>query len=164
MPTVTKQAAFEASAPTVWALVREFGKLDEWLPPVVGCETDGEGIGALRTLTLGDGAVVVERLEAHDDAARTLTYSMTDAGPMPLVDYVSTIEVSANPDGTSTMSWTGSFGYPAPTRRKPSARSKGFTSPGWIRWRRCWADRAARRPEERYGLTPPSSRRNISWS
>ena len=55
MPTVTKQAAFEASAPTVWALVREFGKLDEWLPPVVGCETDGEGIGAVRTLTLGDG-------------------------------------------------------------------------------------------------------------
>ena len=110
MPTVTKQAAFEASAPTVWALVREFGKLDEWLPPVVGCETDGEGIGAVRTLTLGDGAVVVERLEAHDDDRRTLTYSMVDAGPMPLVDYVSTIEVSANPDGTSTMSWSGSFG------------------------------------------------------
>ena len=110
MPTVTKQATFERSAPTVWAVVREFGKLDEWLPPIVGCETDGEGIGAVRTLTLGDGAVVVERLEAHDDAARTLTYSMVDAGPMPLVDYVSTIEVSANPDGTSTMSWTGSFG------------------------------------------------------
>ena len=41
---------------------------------------------------------------------RTLTYSMVDAGPMPLVDYVSTIEVSANPDGTSTMSWSGKFG------------------------------------------------------
>lgn len=109
MPTVMKQAAFEASAPKVWALVREFGRLDEWLPPVVGCATEGEGIGALRTLTLGDGAVVVERLEAHDDDARTLTYSMTDAGPMPLVDYVSTIAVSPNPDGTSTMSWTGSF-------------------------------------------------------
>ncbi|MCY4393553.1 MAG: SRPBCC family protein [Rhodospirillaceae bacterium] len=110
MPTVTKQAALEASAPAVWAAVRNFGKLDEWLPPVVGCETDGEGIGALRTLTLGDGAVVVERLDAHDDGARTLTYSMTDAGPMPLVDYVSTIAVSANPDGTSTMTWTGNFG------------------------------------------------------
>ncbi len=110
MPTVTKQAAFGASAPAVWAMVRDFGRLDEWLPPVVGCETEDEGIGALRTLTLADGAVVVERLEAHDEGARTLTYSMTDAGPMPLVDYVSTITVSANPDGTSTMSWTGSFG------------------------------------------------------
>ena len=110
MPIVTREAAFEASAADVWAVVREFGRLDEWLPPVVGCETDREGIGALRTLTLADGAVIVERLEAHDDEARTLTYSMTDAGPMPLVDYVSTIEVRANADGTATMRWLGSFG------------------------------------------------------
>ena len=110
MPTVTKEAVFAAKAGKVWAVVRDFGRLDEWLPPVVGCETGGEGIGALRTLTLGDGAVVVERLEAHDDDARTLTYSMTDAGPMPLVDYVSTIAVSANPDGTATMRWSSAFG------------------------------------------------------
>lgn len=110
MPTVTKEESFEASADAVWAVVREFGRLDEWLPPVVGCETDREGIGALRTLTLADGAVVVERLEAHDDAARTLTYSMTDSGPLPLVDYVSTIAVRANADGTAAMNWSGSFG------------------------------------------------------
>jgi len=33
-----------------------------------------------------------------------------DAGPMPLVDYVSTIAVRANTDGTATMKWSGSFG------------------------------------------------------
>lgn len=110
MPTVTKEAVFAAAADDVWAIVREFGRLDDWLPPVVVCRTDRDGIGALRTLTLGDGAVVVERLEALDDAARTLTYSMADAGPMPLVDYVSTITVSANPDGTAAMRWSGNFG------------------------------------------------------
>ena len=110
MPTVMKQAAFKASAAGVWAVVREFGRLDEWLPPVASCVVDRDGIGALRTLTLADGAVIVERLEAHDDGARTLTYSMTDAGPMPLVDYVSTIAVSTNADGTATMRWSGSFG------------------------------------------------------
>ena len=87
MPTVTKEAVFAAAADDIWAIVRDFGRLDDWLPPVVVCRTDRDGIGALRTLTLGDGAVVVERLEALDDAARTLTYSMADAGPMPLVDY-----------------------------------------------------------------------------
>ena len=110
MPTVTKEAAFAATADKVWAIVREFGRLDEWLPPIETCVADREGIGALRTLTLADGAVIVERLEAHDDDARTLTYSMADAGPMPLVDYVSTITVSKNPDGTATMRWSGSFG------------------------------------------------------
>ena len=110
MPTVTKEASFKASADEVWAVVREFGRLDEWLPPVETCVADREGIGALRTLTLADGAVIVERLDAHDDGARTLTYSMTDAGPMPLVDYVSTIAISENADGTATMNWSGSFG------------------------------------------------------
>ena len=29
---------------------------------------------------------------------------------MPLVDYVSTIAISENADGTATMNWSGSFG------------------------------------------------------
>ena len=130
MPTVTKEAAFEASADEVWAVVRGFGTLDEWLPPVVGCETDREGIGALRTLTLADGAVIVERLEAHDDDARTLTYSMTDAGPMPLVDYVSTVAVSANPDGTATMRWSGSFGVSGADEAEVAGSIEGLYQSG----------------------------------
>ncbi|MYK57093.1 MAG: SRPBCC family protein, partial [Rhodospirillaceae bacterium] len=39
MPTVTKEAVFAAAADDVWAIVREFGRLDDWLPPVVVCRT-----------------------------------------------------------------------------------------------------------------------------
>ncbi|MCY3830904.1 MAG: SRPBCC family protein [Rhodospirillaceae bacterium] len=130
MPTVTKEAVFAAAADDVWAIVREFGRLDDWLPPVVVCRTDRDGIGALRTLTLGDGAVVVERLEALDDAARTLTYSMTDAGPMPLVDYVSTIAVRANVDGTATMKWSGSFGVSGADEGEVVASIEGLYQTG----------------------------------
>ena len=130
MPEATQEAAFAATPDKVWAVVRDFGRLDEWLPPVVGCETDRDGIGALRTLTLADGAVVVERLEAHDDAARTLTYSMADAGSMPLVDYVSTIAVRANPDGTATMRWSGSFGVSGADEAEVVASIEGLYRSG----------------------------------
>ena len=130
MPTVTKEAAFKASADEVWAVVRDFGRLDEWLPPVETCVADREGIGALRTLTLGDGAVIVERLDAHDDDARTLTYSMTDAGPMPLVDYVSTIAVSENADGTAAMTWSGSFGVSGADEAEVAGSIEGLYQSG----------------------------------
>ena len=74
--------------------------------------------------------MVVERLEALDDAARTLTYSMTDAGPMPLVDYVSTIAVRANIDGTATMKWSGSFGVSGADEGEVVASIEGLYQTG----------------------------------
>jgi len=110
MPSVNKQAKINASAAKVWAIVGQFDTLGQWLPPVASCDTVGTGIGAVRTITMQDGASVQERLDAHDDKQRTQTYSMIDTGPLPLVDYQSTIAVNAEPDGQSTMTWSSTFG------------------------------------------------------
>ena len=109
MPAVEKQATFNASADEVWGIVSSFGDLPNWLPPVAKSETDGDGVGAVRTLTMQDGVVVKERLDAFDGEGRSLAYSMIDTGPLPLVDYRSTIRIDAEADDRCSMVWTGRF-------------------------------------------------------
>ena len=108
MAEVSKSARFEAAAADVWALVSEFNGLPSWLPPVAASATDGEGVGAVRLVTLQDGAQVKERLEAFDPGAMSYTYSMTDMGPLPIGSYESTVVVTADGSGC-TMSWTATF-------------------------------------------------------
>ncbi|MBO6938121.1 MAG: SRPBCC family protein [Deltaproteobacteria bacterium] len=108
MAEVSKSGRIEAAAADVWALVSEFNGLPAWLPPVAASETEGEGIGAVRTVTMQDGAKIAERLEAFDADAMTYTYSMTDMGPLPMAEYQSTMVVSPDGDGC-TITWTGTF-------------------------------------------------------
>ena len=71
-------------------------------------ETVQDGTAKVRHLTLGDGSKIVERLDSHDDEARTYVYSILDAGPLPVRNYQSTLEVSG--DGSvSTVTWSSEF-------------------------------------------------------
>ena len=96
---------YSSSQDDVWKVLREFGGLD-WMPGVESCEVEGEGIGAIRNITMG-GNVVTERLEAFDDEARSLSYSIQQ-GPIPVRDYLATIAVSESQDGC-LVKWTARF-------------------------------------------------------
>lgn len=96
------------SAATVWARIGDFGTIHEWHPAVVSCSVEGNHIGSVRTLTLGDGAVIKERLDTHADAAMSFKYSLVDH-PLPVDDYHAEVRAVDNGDGTSTMHWTSSF-------------------------------------------------------
>lgn len=50
--------------------------------------------GAKRRLTLGDGSVLIERLEAQDDDGRQIVYRMLDTGGVPVADYLGEVRVS----------------------------------------------------------------------
>lgn len=56
--------------------------------------------GAVRVVTLADGARLVERLEYEDAANRHLAYTMVDTAGVPIVDYRGTVTVSPNDEGS----------------------------------------------------------------
>lgn len=98
----------DASADEAWRLIGGFNGLPGWLEVVASSEAEGEGVGAMRTLTLGDGAVIRERQEARDDESRTYTYSIVE-GPLPIRDYLATLSVRERGAGACTVEWSSTF-------------------------------------------------------
>jgi hypothetical protein len=96
-----------AAAPdAVWALVGDFGGFVTALGGKV--ELDGDGIGTRRTIKFGSRAVV-ERLDALDPEARSITYSILEAGPLPVRDYQATMKLAPSGEGATTLTWFSDF-------------------------------------------------------
>jgi hypothetical protein len=105
MATASAFIDIPASADQVWQLIGGFNSLPDWLPFIPQSELS-EG-GRVRSLQTADGAVVVERLQAFDDAAKTYSYSILQA-PFPATDYLATISVEAQGQG-ARVTWSGQF-------------------------------------------------------
>ena len=108
MASVSKTTRINASAAVVWAVVRDFNGVPKWIGPVVESTMVGEGVGAVRTVTLDGGAEVQERLEAIDDQGRTLSYSIVSS-PLPIENFLSTIQVAAASDDECEVTWSSTF-------------------------------------------------------
>ena len=95
---------------TVWKMIGDFNHLDVWHPVVVGSSVSGNNNapGAIRILTLADGANITEKLVAHSTSDKTYTYAITES-PLPISDYVSTISISSAANGKSLVTWSSSF-------------------------------------------------------
>ncbi len=104
------ERSFSADADTVWSKLGDFEGLGDWMPGIVKNEVEGEGIGASRKLYFNETTCVVEKLEALDEAAKSLSYSITE-GPAPVVDYLATIEVKPEGDGCR-VEWRARFETP----------------------------------------------------
>lgn len=88
----------DAAPDQVWALVRAFGDLGDWMPGIDSCRVEGQD----RLIEAG-GNQIRERLVASDDAAMSLTYAIVDG--MPIDSHRATISVA--PDGNGTrVTWT----------------------------------------------------------
>ena len=106
MISVKVSERIETGADRVWELLRDFGGISRYAAGIDRCEVEGEGVGAVRTLTMG-AISLKERLEALDDAGRKLQYAIVE-GPLPLGDYLATIEVREEGDGC-TIDWSSTF-------------------------------------------------------
>ncbi|VVP97369.1 SRPBCC family protein [Pseudomonas fluorescens] len=105
MATASATMDIPATADQVWQLIGGFNTLPDWLPFIPSSElSDG---GRVRSLKTADGAVVVERLQAFDNAAKTYSYSIEQA-PFPATDYLATIKVEAQGQG-ARVTWSGRF-------------------------------------------------------
>lgn len=107
MPVVTAEHVFDLPVDDLWALIGDFGDTGKWSGrPPEGCVQAGEGIGALRTLTLADGRQVVDRLEAQ--TPNSYSYSIVTS-PLPYKSYRATMAVASIDAKSSRFTWTGEF-------------------------------------------------------
>jgi hypothetical protein len=109
---IEERTEIAAAPEEIWERIRSFDRLEEFLPLVESSSMGGSGVGAKRVCLTKDGRQLEERLEALDDEHRRLSYSITSS-PMPVSNYLSTIEVGGNGSGGSLVSWITRFDAPA---------------------------------------------------
>jgi mxaD protein len=70
----------------------------------------GAGIkaGATRTLTLGNGAKIEEKLTAYSGVKHSYSYALI-TGPLPVKNYVSTLALSPAGEGKTLVKWSATF-------------------------------------------------------
>lgn len=93
-----------------WDAIKDFGAMQAWHPAVATDEiTSGKGNnrGTVRVLTTKDGARITEQLLHYQPKAYSYTYRIVD-GPLPVTDYVSTLQVRASKGG-SVVTWNSHF-------------------------------------------------------
>lgn len=105
MAEVHETGELAAGVDEVWKVVGDFGGfLASFGLPV---EVEGEGVGQIRTLTMGP-TPTVEKLEAHDDEAKKLSYSVV-SGDFPFTDYLSTMQLTPLGEGRTRLDWSSTF-------------------------------------------------------
>lgn len=102
---VTKDTA--SSATSAWAAVGDFCGIAAWHPAVTKCELSTKDGATFRTLTLKDGAKLLEKQTAFDAAKMTYSYTIEE-GPLPVANYKSTLKVASKDKG-ATIDWSGTF-------------------------------------------------------
>ena|GEM_PF-511216 len=104
--------AIHAPADAVWRVISDFGAACQYLDMVVNCTVEGEGVGALRTLTFADGGTLVERLEALDEVARRLSYTLLSDTPLsdtPFRECLTTVTVHYLGPSQAEVAWSATF-------------------------------------------------------
>lgn len=92
-------------AEKIWAVLANFGDLD-WAPGSERVEVLGDGIGMTRRIFMPGMDPIDEVLEALDNEARQLRYSIPRGLPLPLDDYQATVRVAARPEGGARIYWS----------------------------------------------------------
>ncbi|TML42705.1 MAG: SRPBCC family protein [Actinobacteria bacterium] len=128
MAEVREHGELGAGADEVWKLVRDFGGFLEAMG--VPVELQGEGIGQTRKITLGSEPTV-ERLEERDDDARRLVYSIV-SGALPVVDYMSTMQLSAVGASRTRLDWSSTFEPAAGISEQDALKAVGRVYKGGI--------------------------------
>lgn len=109
MTKVEVTETVDTPADAVWKKVRAFDNMHKYLPEMIAtCAVTGSGVGATRVCGMQGGGDIHERLEALDEATRTLTYSISES-PMPISDYRGTIVISEAGPGKALVSWSSLF-------------------------------------------------------
>lgn len=90
-------ASIVVAAPVeaVWAAVRDFSALPDWLDGLGPCHIEdgrpADSVGCIRAFSLGDGTAVRERLLALDDARYCFSYDFQTPA-FPVANYVAQFE------------------------------------------------------------------------
>lgn len=86
MATIRRDARFAHPAAAVWDVVADVGDLASWFPGLTDSTVDGD----VRTVTLGSGITLPERIVTIDPIQRRLRYRI-EAGPVR--NHLATLDV-----------------------------------------------------------------------
>jgi hypothetical protein len=103
MVSVVVEKDIPQPAAKVWALLADFGDIS-W-SGMDNVEVEGEGVGMIRRIIVGEGAAV-ERLEAYDSEAMSFTYAIVSGNPLPIDNLKGSPKVTAVDDSNCRLSWT----------------------------------------------------------
>ncbi len=107
MTVVTVDHVFDLPVDELWSLIGDFGDMGKWSGrPPEACIQEGDGVGAIRTLTLEDGGKILDRLEAQEPYR--YSYSIISS-PLPFKSYRATMAVEPIDSRSSRFTWTGEF-------------------------------------------------------
>lgn len=86
MATIRRHVLIDAPAERPWAIVTDAGNLDAWFPGLTDCVLDGD----VRTVTLGSGLPMPERIITNDALQRRFQYRIET----PLfTEHLATVDV-----------------------------------------------------------------------
>lgn len=105
MADYTFTGSIDAPADEVWKTVRAFTD-GSWMG--VDMTTEGEGVGATRTIAMGPSSIT-EECERLDDDARVMGYTITEGAGMPFEDYHATMTVVPDGDDRTELLWEASY-------------------------------------------------------
>lgn len=131
MAEVHVNESIAAPAARVWELVRDFGGVAQWGGPALqSCTVEGAGVGAVRRIGLPGGLAIAERLEALDDAGRTLSYAIVGKSPIPVKDYLATIRIVEDGPQASRVDWSSNFEPDGASAEQAQALVRGVYTGG----------------------------------
>jgi hypothetical protein len=107
MATAKVEETINADSKAVWELLSDFGGVMRYAKNLTSCDLEGSGVGAVRTIKMGD-FVIRERLEELDEAAQRYRYAIIEA-PIPASDYLATVQISDTGDGKTKIEWSSTF-------------------------------------------------------
>ena len=113
MPRVFVSSVVDAPAEKVWAIIRRFDAVADWLPFVRSSPIEDGGdptrVGCIRVLTQTDGEVFREVLVALSDAERFYSYTFVSS-PIAVRNHRTTLHVLPITDGDrSYIEWCSNF-------------------------------------------------------
>ncbi len=106
MPRILVSSVVNAPAEKVWATIRPFDAVADWLPFVKSSPIEDGGdptrVGCVRVLTQTDGEVFREVLVALSDAERSYCYTFVSS-PVPVRNHQTTLRVLPITDGDRSL-------------------------------------------------------------
>jgi hypothetical protein len=116
---VVEKISIDAPAAVVWARIRNFDALKSWHPAIAESPADkGNDVGSVRQLVVKGGGALTESLEGYSDEQMKYSYRAKDGGALPVTNYTSTIQVTA--DGAKAIvEWRGAFYRAYPNNDPP---------------------------------------------
>jgi carbon monoxide dehydrogenase subunit G len=92
---IDDKIVIKAEPAKVWAMIKDIGKAEAWMPTVASTKIEKKGADTLRTITLKSGGKVTESIKEIDDAGMKIKFEFVSGGPV--TNYNPYITVTAGP-------------------------------------------------------------------